>query len=280
MKILIVGAKSFLGKQIFDLLMRTSGIKVWTTNRCNVEKCAHIFENLICVDNFGNKLSHQEIYFDTIYLLPTFYSKNSIDFEKIIKCNITFLVGIIKSFENSTKHFIYTNTYLSLPNPSADNVSLYAITKQLIAKLINDLVIHKEFIFSDVYLFDIIGRGDTRAKFLDSAFHRTMNNDKLNASPGKQLISPIHVYDAASALIKIANETKSKKWQLSGPRFCNLRELVDEFNQVMNIELNIKWGTVPYVGDEIFEIPEYYPNLTNMYKFRTLSEILQDIYLN
>ena len=177
-----------------------------------------------------------------------------------------------------TKKFIYTNSYLALPNKSILKISYYAESKKTFSSMLKNKISENDIYFDDVYIFDVIGPDDFRKKFLDLAITSSKENIILSATKGNQLISPIHVYDAAKSLLSLFNIPKNGVWELKGPESLSLKAYVEKYEKLFDKKLMIDWDKIKHYGDEIFEIPSTYPNLCQNHSYDSIEEILKNIY--
>lgn len=279
MNILLIGANSFLGKEISKIAKTQNHLSVWTVNRCKNSDCLHSSTTqIICVNASGEILSNHKTNFECIYLLSTYYSKNEDHKNEIIECNIRFLSGIVDAFESYTKKYVYTNSYLALPNKNLLRASTYAKTKKVFGEMLKEKLTGKNIYYDNVFTYDVIGPNDVRKKFLDLAIRNKTDNVPLPASKGDQVICPIHVRDAAISLLSLYNLKTQALWQLKGPEPLSLKKYVEKYEVIFETKLNIDWGKNEYYGDEIFEIESALPDLCKEYKFASVEGILLDIY--
>jgi nucleoside-diphosphate-sugar epimerase len=279
MNILLIGGNSFLGKEISKIAKSQKFLTVWTVNRCKSSDCLHdSFTLTICVDESGKILSKNCANFECTYLLSTYYSKNEEDEDKIVECNIHFLGKMIDTFKDFTKKFVYTNSYLALPNKKRVKTSTYAESKKILGETLKEKLKTTNIYYDNVFTYDVIGPDDVRKKFLDLAVKNQAVNMPLPASNGDQIICPIHVRDAAISLLSLYNLKSNAQWQLKGPEPLSLKKYVERYEILFKTELNIKWGSFEYYGDEIFEIESILPDLCVKYTFGSIEDILLDIY--
>jgi len=279
MNILLIGGNSFLGKEISKIAKSQKLLTVWTVNRCKSSNCLHDSSTLtICVDASGKILSKNCANFECTYLLSTYYSKNEEHEDEIVECNIHFLGKMIDTFENYTKKFVYTNSYLALPNKKRVRTSTYAKTKKILGETLKEKLKTTNIYYDNVFTYDVIGPDDVRKKFLDLAVKNQTDNMPLPASNGDQIICPIHVRDAAISLLSLYNLKTNALWQLKGPEPLSLKKYVEKYEILFRTQLNIEWGSFEYYGDEIFEIESTLPDLCKEYTFGSIEGILLDIY--
>jgi hypothetical protein len=185
---------------------------------------------------------------------------------------------MIDAFESYTKKYVYTNSYLALPNKNLLRTSTYAKTKKDFGEMLKEKLFGKNIYYDNVFVYDVIGPNDVRKKFLDLAVKNKTANVPLLASKGDQIICPIHVHDAAISLLSLYNLKTQGLWQLKGPEPLSLKKYVEKYEVIFETKLNIDWGKYEYYGDEIFEIESNLPDLCKEYTFASIEGMLLDIY--
>ena len=283
MNILIIGASGFLGKAIKEVLVENSQVNVYEIKRCLGMTCTHdyITTNLICVTESGELRKPIDLNFACVYILSTVYKRNSEDLDIVAECNICYLIKIVSELNHKFKTIVYTNSYLALDTPSRKFTSFYAHTKETFGKYLEQYIDTRKNVLHNVYLFDVLGKGDSRKKILDFVNENTKLGVFSNLSGGKQLISPILVNQAAQILadFKIMEfETGVYRWQLNGTEWMTLQEVVSIFEEIKKTKFLINWGVNPYLGDEVFEPVQIFPNLQFDIKIKSITEVLTEIY--
>ena len=95
------------------------------------------------------------------------------------------------------------------------------------------------------------------------------------------MISPILVNQAAQILTDfriMEFNTGVYRWQLNGSEWMTIQEVVSIFEEVKKTKLLINWGVNPYLGDEVFEPVQVYPNLRFDVEVKSITEVLTEIY--
>lgn len=124
-------------------------------------------------------------------------------------------------------------------------VSLYAATKQAFRDL---LVFYEEVEGLAVHtleLTDTYGPDDTRAKLIPFLLRAGAEGTSLDMTDGTQLIDLVHVDDAVSALLAVADAPAGETFGARGDGAITLRELVDRFQAATGLTLDVHWGVRP-----------------------------------
>lgn len=283
MNILIIGASGFLGKAIKEALIENSQVNVYEIKRCSGFNCTHeyVTTNLICVTKSGKLREPIDLTFACVYILSTVYKRNSENLDVVAECNINYLIKIVSELNRRFKTIVYTNSYLALEIQSRKFNSFYAYTKETFGKYLEQYIDPHKNVLHNIYLFDVLGKEDSRKKILDCLNENTKMGVYSNLSGGEQLISPILVNQAAQILtdFKIMEfESGIYRWQLNGSEWMTIQEMVVIFEKVKKTKFLINWGVNPYLGDEVFDPVQIYPSLRFDAEIKSISEVLTEIY--
>ena len=124
-------------------------------------------------------------------------------------------------------------------------VSLYAATKQAFRDL---LVFYEEVEGLAVHtleLTDTYGPGDTRAKLIPFLLRAGAERTPLEMTDGTQLIDLVHVGDAVTALLAVADAPAGETFGARGDGAITLRELIERFQAATGLTLDVHWGVRP-----------------------------------
>jgi hypothetical protein len=280
MKILLVGANSFLGKSILEVSRQASDTDTLVVNRCNIlqDSCSHEMEMVICTDQVGNILSSRIPQIDAVYLLSTVYTRDPGRFIEMIKCNIDYLSNIIINFAPYAKKFIYANSYMSLPSAMTENSSFYAKTKSTLNTFAKLYLQNENILFENIHIFDLWGSGDKRRKFPQLAIEAANQGSTIDASSGQQYISPLYVADAAKILLErsLICDNNQIDFQLQNTEWIVLRDLMNLGEQTLSVKFSINWGSRPNASDDLFIKVNDFPNLANNYDVKNFETIIQN----
>jgi nucleoside-diphosphate-sugar epimerase len=124
-------------------------------------------------------------------------------------------------------------------------VSLYAAIKQA---YVDVLVFYAEVEGLEVRtleLMDTYGPGDTRAKLVPMLLRAATEGTTLEMTDGTQLIDLVHVDDAVGALLATADAPGGVTYGARGDGAITLRELVERFQRMTGLTLDVRWGVRP-----------------------------------
>lgn len=118
-------------------------------------------------------------------------------------------------------------------------------------------------------LFDVYGEDDRRPK-LPNLLKEIAGTDKsIDVSPGEQYLDMVHISDVCSAYLKayeylVSNSDISNEIYgvYTGKRFT-LKQIVAEFEKVMDKKITVNWGGKPYKKREVMNPATVYSQLPN-----------------
>jgi nucleoside-diphosphate-sugar epimerase len=154
--------------------------------------------------------------------------------------------------------FVNAGTYWQFSDPGdvAPN-TFYAATKQAF----HDILLHFRRAFAirstTLVLYDIIGPRDSRPKLWNKLIQATPGSS-FPLSEGKQPLELVHVDDIARAFLHAASLLYHN--QLPGPLYTlrsaerqTLREFLESLKDAKILDLQFKWGEIPYWYGQIFD---------------------------
>ncbi|SDF41969.1 NAD-dependent epimerase/dehydratase family protein [Terriglobus roseus] len=154
-------------------------------------------------------------------------------------------------FVNAGSYWQFDADGSRLPN------TLYAATKQAFDELLQYYRRKYRIPAATLILYDTFGETDTRQKLWRRLLTSSAGTD-FALSPGEQRIHLVHVDDVVDAFVKAASLLHEEK--LEGTHYSvhslhplPLRELVESLNAAAGLQLNLKWGALPYPADQKFE---------------------------
>lgn len=154
--------------------------------------------------------------------------------------------------------FVAAGTYSTHADgtPSYAPQTLYAATKRAFADLAMHYRRNTELPTVILEFSDTYGPGDVRPKFMNLAASAARTRTRLDASPGEQVLRPLHVDDVVGALVHAAHallngESLDLVHSVAGAEPVTLKELVAALEQAMALNVPIQWGARPYRSGEI-----------------------------
>jgi nucleoside-diphosphate-sugar epimerase len=139
--------------------------------------------------------------------------------------------------------------------------TLYAATKQAFEDILTFYAQVEGLPVATLYFFDTYGPDDRRQKLVPLLFDAARRGRELEMSGGHQLIDLLHVDDAVSALLAVAELLRSGEGtgEGGGAGFAartgapvTVRELVELVEQATARSLRLRWGARPYRPREMF----------------------------
>jgi nucleoside-diphosphate-sugar epimerase len=265
----VTGATGFVGKNLVKSLQALGGMSVTVITRSK-ESCEKIKElNTECYLDDGDT-EHligffRERKFDTVIHLASLYLKDhhSKQIDDLISSNILFSTRLLEaSVKSSVKSFINTGTlWQHYEDKLYSPVNLYAATKQALEAIAQYFRETSGLFFTTVYLNDTYGPGDTRKKILN-IWNSMGESDRLDMSPGEQIINLLHIDDVVDGYIKLIKLVQSGKlskdsssaFVLKAKEELTLRQLAVLFERIAGKKLNINWGGHPYKSREVMTV--------------------------
>jgi nucleoside-diphosphate-sugar epimerase len=190
------------------------------------------------------------------------------DIAALYEANVVFGGRVAHAFAASGgRSVIYTSTFSQHRGGAPfDPTNLYAATKQAFADVLLHYARNAGLTVVDLELFDTFGPGDPRTKIWRLLTRAATTGEPLPTTPGNQLLSPLHVTDAAAALrqaVEVAAGTAEgyHAYSAPGPRVLSLRDAVALFAEVNGVDVPVTWGARDYSGNEVFEMTVHGPQL-------------------
>ena len=196
---------------------------------------------------------------DTVFHLASLVktSHNPEDISNLIESNITFGTHLLEAmYTIKCFNMINTSTYWQhYNNENYNPVDLYAATKEAFEKIIEFYVKAKKFNVITLELYDNNGRNDKRKKIMNILKESFLINKPLNLTLGEQIINLIYIDDLIDGYM-IAETLLEKnmghsKYSLTSENPTTLKSIVQIFKEVMNKDLNVKFGAINYKEREI-----------------------------
>lgn len=267
MKILITGATGFVGRNLYADLKKSNELYVLTRESSDATELAPEHEYV-----FNGDILHLENYMrsekiDGIVHLATKYvaEHTSEQIKDLILSNVYLGTAVLEAASKAgVKWFLNVGTiwqnynspdYSDKYNP----VNLYAATKQAFMTIAKFYIETYGIRFATLKLCDTYGPNDSRKKIIDIFSKIAESGERLDMSPGEQLIDIVHVNTVVKELKKlihllsdISKEYNSEYVVTSG-RLVSLQKLAEEYEKKHNVHLNIHWGGRPYRKREVMK---------------------------
>lgn len=155
------------------------------------------------------------------------------------------------AFVNAGSYWQFDTDGSRLPN------TLYAATKQAFDELLQYYRRKYRVPAATLILYDTFGEADTRQKLWRRLLTSPAGTD-FALSPGEQRMHLVHVDDVVDAFLHTASLLHEEKlgsthYSVHSLHPRPLRELVESINTAADLQLNLKWGALPYPADQKFE---------------------------
>jgi UDP-glucose 4-epimerase len=134
---------------------------------------------------------------------------------------------------------------------STKNLGFYLATKLMSETLLSQYVNHMQVVI--LRFFFVYGPGQDRRMLLPRMFDN-INNGEIISLDGVDGINvnPIHVSDAAMAIVKSLNLTQSGTFDIAGPQVQSLREIAELFSDYLQktvVFTRVSSGNSDIIGD-------------------------------
>ncbi|TKC16987.1 NAD-dependent epimerase/dehydratase family protein [Robertmurraya kyonggiensis] len=265
--VLITGGTGFIGSNLVrEYLKRNAEVHLIIREESNLTQIADVKSKLhlhIYDGRFDSlDIAIQKIKPNVVFHLASLYitEHQPGDITTLIQSNITFGTHLVEAMvKNGVKHLINTGTsWQHYHNESYNPVNLYAATKEAFEKIIKYYVESYELKYTTLKLFDTYGPNDPRKKLFYLLKQRSNTSQPLDMSPGEQQIDIVYVDDVVKAFIIAADSLNKglinqKYFAISSGNPIRLRDLIDLYKEIMDVELPINWGGRAYRKREVME---------------------------
>jgi nucleoside-diphosphate-sugar epimerase len=166
-------------------------------------------------------------------------------------------------------------------------VNLYAATKQAMQDLVDYYCDAKGLAAVSLKLFDTYGDGDPRRKLIRILADAARSGDRLDISPGQQVVDLSHIDDVINAFLAAERHLQESAagtheiFAVSGER-CTVEELVGKVEQASGRKLDVVLGGRPYRSREVMQpyVPTAAEAVPNWSPVRTLQATLPSLIRN
>lgn len=260
-RILITGSTGFIGKHLIETLSKdgqaiavlsrktgvhAQGIAEFKTDGsyASIEKAIQAFKPT------------KVIHLATLYLAQ----HRPEDLDALTEGNFSFGLKLLEAMSrNGVTDLINTGTmFQHFENEPYSPINLYAAMKQSFEDLVRHYVGSCGMKAIHLKISDSYGSNDTRVKVYGFLKRATETGERVEFSPGEQLVDPVHVDDVVRAYqIAIAQfKTLTAKeaeasFRISSGAPVSLKTLASLFETASGKKLNIAWGAKPYRDREV-----------------------------
>lgn len=265
-KFIVTGATGFVGSNLCKRLVKDNHeVHIICRENSKLNNLKDILDKIKIFrysDDITTLINYfKEVKADCVFHLASVFiaEHNSNDVANLVDSNIKFSTELLEAmYLSGTKNIINTGTsWQHFENEDYNPVCLYAATKQAFESILTYYVNAYNFKAITLKLFDTYGETDTRNKLINNLRNIAINKTELNMSNGYQKIDLTHIEDVVNGflhafdLTNASNFESNKSYAVCTGRVITLRELIDIFEKVNNLKLNINWGARPYRFREV-----------------------------
>lgn len=250
MKIFISGASGYLGSQLATALSQECQVFALLRSTSSESRIKNVNANIIRFDNYdvledAFKMHEPDIVINTAAL----YGRKGESLSTLISANIEFPMRLFELSEKyQAKAFIHTGT--SLP----DNVSPYALTKNLFVKLAKFKTLSTTQLIN-IELEHFYGPDDDDSKFMSHVISACLKGDNLRLTSGEQQRDFIYIDDVVSAysvLIKNVDKLQIYETIPVGTGIAlKVREVVEVIHSCSHSKSVLEFGAVAMRKNEL-----------------------------
>jgi nucleoside-diphosphate-sugar epimerase len=179
----------------------------------------------------------------------------------LVEANLAFGARVLAASRAAgARGLVAAGTYSAHAGGTGDYFpqTLYAATKHAFLDLSEHYRRNTTLQTVMLELSDTYGPGDARPKFLNLVAAAAQSGEPLGASPGDQVVRPLHVDDIIDAFLHTAmllldGADLDSVYSVAGPESVTLRQLVEKFELATNSSVPIRWGMRPHRPREIMQ---------------------------
>ncbi len=264
---IVTGATGYVGQSLANALFDAN----WTVycvvrNRlAALETLAVPGSNIIVYDGSYESLLQLPDCHDSQAVLFHLASQASYDcpgenVTQMLEANITFGTQLLEAMgQLGVDKLINTGSYWQYDQTGGyDPVCLYAATKQAFDNIIQYYTDSRNINCITLTLFEVYGINDPRKKLLALLAHAKSVDAPIQLSPGLQKLDMTYISDVTAAYQIAAQQLMSTRegkvnqcYAINSGTTVTLQQLISQYEQVHDTQLNIAWGARPYRQNEV-----------------------------
>ncbi|HBW35511.1 NAD(P)-dependent oxidoreductase [Desulfosporosinus sp. BICA1-9] len=266
-KAIITGGTGYIGSSLTRQLVK-QGWEIGIIKRPNsgLDKLESFKDDLEFFDYNGSTESlkqametfHPDIVF---HLASCFIGRHKTDqIEDLIHSNVLFGTQLLEAMQLSSvvKIINASTSWQTVGGMEYNPFSLYTSTKQAFEDILHFYTNTYGIKAISLRLPDSYGADDTRAKILNLVRKATQSGEQLKMSGGEQEMDLLYINDIVDGFIKASELLEEGQRfnvnSLSSRKPMPLKKIVEMYETVNNVSVNIEWGALPYRDNEIMKI--------------------------
>jgi nucleoside-diphosphate-sugar epimerase len=281
---LVTGITGFIGGKLAERLL-ADGWDVHAIVRSSSDRAAlpaavslHVYDGTIGSLDAALAAGRPDVVFHLASLFLAAHQPDQV--EALVQSNILFPAQLAEAMVAAgVTRFVNTGTaWQHFESTGYEPVNLYAATKQGFSDLLRFYQNARGLSVVTLKLFDTFGEGDKRRKLAQLLLDAAVSGERLQLSPGKQVLDLTHVDDVADAFVVAAERLLAaearldEEYLVSGERM-DIRQMVEVVEQVSGRPLGVEFGARPYRDREVMmppgpEVRAKPPGWTPMRPFR------------
>lgn len=140
------------------------------------------------------------------------------------------------------------------PEIPCDPIEMYGIAKYAAGKLVRAQAEKYGVNCFWVRVFSVFGRYDSPTTMISSTVHKLLHGEVPSFTPAEQVWDYLYSKDAAEALYLIGEQEGNKVYCLGGGKARRLREYIEEIRDIINPELKLGIGDLPYPDKAVMKL--------------------------
>lgn len=267
-KALITGATGYIGFNLLQkILKRGWNVAIIKRASSNISNIKNITSQAQMFDYNGSTESlkqaigtyQPEVIF---HLASSSIARHKTeDIENLIQSNILFGTQLLEAMQVcGIDKIVNTSTSWQTPGGTKyKSFSLYTALKQAFEDILQFYANVHGIKSVSLRLPDTYGPNDSRAKILNLVQRAARSGELLKMSAGEQEMDLLYIDDIVDGLICASEllekiEQNFNVYSLSSNKPMPLRRIIEIYEQINGILVNIEWGALPYRDNEIMKV--------------------------
>lgn len=267
LKALLTGATGFIGSRLTRRLVDAGhSVAILVRESSRTDQLAGYLDRLrLRVVDDTTECLRRVVAFelpDVVFHLATYFARDHRpeDLNPMIEANITFPLRLVDAMaREGVQSLVNTGSeWQYFAGSDYRPVCLHSATKQAFEALLAYFVDAGNIRCTTLILRDTYGAGDPRRKIFSILREHAGLSQPLDMSAGEQLVDLVHVDDAVSAfelaaqrLVAGLQTAGHEVYSVRGAQALPLRQIVETYLRLSNLDVRIRWGGRPYHPREV-----------------------------